>query len=197
MNLEKTGTLIATLRREHGFTQKEVAQTLGISPKTVSKWERGQGFPDVSVLSALSELFGVDIKKLLAGEMPKTKTEAGNLKQTKFYVCDVCGNIITDFGENKNTEILCCGRKLVPLSPKPADFDHEFCFEMVEDEYYITFSHPMHKKHYISFVSYVRFDRVLTLKLYPEQDGAFRFPVMRGGRFYYYCNEHGLFELKK
>ena len=197
MNLQKTGQLFVTLRNEQGLTQKAVADKLGISPKTVSKWERGQGFPDVVFLPALSELFGVDVKKLLAGELPKTKAEAGNMKKTKFYVCDVCGNIVTDLGGSNNTEVLCCGRSLSPLTPQTPDAMHELCFETVEDEYYITFSHPMIKEHYISFVSYVRFDRVLTVKLYPEQDGSLRFPVMRGGKFYYYCSEHGLFELKK
>lgn len=197
MNLSKTGNLIAALRREQGFTQKQVAEKLGISPKTVSKWERGQGFPDVSCLSTLSEIFHVDVKKLLEGEMPKRKAEAANVKKTGFYVCDICGNLMTDMGGTMNTEIFCCGRKLSPLSPKVPDNFHQLQFGMVEDEYYITFSHPMQKDHYISFVSYVRFDRVLTVKLYPEQDGALGFPIMRGGKFYYYCNEHGLFELKK
>lgn len=197
MDLQKTGTLIAKLRREQSLTQKALANKLGISPKTVSKWERAQGFPDVSCLAELSEIFSVDVKKLLEGEMPKTKTEVGNVKKTKFYVCDVCGNLITDMGGSKNTQVLCCGRTLSPLSPNTSDVAHELHFDSVEDEYLITFSHPMTKEHYISFVSYVRFDRVLTIKLYPEQDGELRFPVMRGGKFYYYCNEHGLFELKK
>ena len=197
MDLQKTGNLIATLRKEKSLTQKELADNLGMSPKTVSKWERGNGFPDVGLLSELSAVFGVDVKKLLEGEMPKTKSEAVNMKKTKFYVCDVCGNLVTDMGGSKNTEIFCCGRKLSPMIPKTADSAHEFRFSMVEDEHLITFSHPMEKEHYISFVSYVRFDRVLTVKLYPEQDGELRFPVMRGGKFYYYCNEHGLFELKK
>ena len=197
MDLQKTGNLIATLRREKKLTQKQLAEKLGISPKTVSKWERGQGFPDVSFLSELSEIFSVDVRKLLAGEMPKSKTEVGNVKKTKFYVCDVCGNAITDLGGSKNTQVLCCGRTLSPLIPQTPDSAHELDFAMVEDEHLITFSHPMEKEHYISFISYVRFDRVLTVKLYPEQDGELRFPVMRGGKFYYYCNEHGLFELKK
>ncbi len=194
MDLQKTGNLIATLRKEKKLTQKELADKLGISPKTVSKWERGNGFPDVGLLSELSAVFGVDVKKLLAGELPEENVMSANVKKTKFYVCEGCGNIITDMG---NAEIFCCGRKLSPLIPKTADSAHEFRFSMVEDEHLITFSHPMKKDHYISFVSYVRFDRVLTLKLYPEQDGELRFPVMRGGKFYYYCNEHGLFELKK
>ena len=68
--------------------------------------------------------------------------------------------------------------------------------EKIEDDFYITFSHPMTKEHYISFVCYVRFDRVLTIKLYPEQDGELIFPQIRGIKMYYYCNTHGLFELK-
>ena len=194
MDLQKTGNLITTLRREQGLTQKAVADKLGISPKTVSKWERGHGFPDVNLLAELSGIFGVDVKKLLEGELPKIKSEAGNVKRTKFFVCEQCGNLVTAMG---NAEILCCGRKLSPLSPKVPDSSHELNFDMIEDEYFITFSHPMTKAHYISFISYVRFDRVLTVKLYPEQDGSLRFPVMRGGSIYYYCNEHGLFQIKK
>ncbi len=193
MDLSKTGKLIARLRSEKDLTQKQVADRLGICPKTVSKWETGKGFPDVSLISGLSEIFGVDISKLLDGEMPKIKAEAGNVKKTKFYVCEKCGNILTGIG---NAEISCCGRKLLPLSPKEPDEAHKLNFEKIEDDYYITFTHPMQKDHYISFISYVRFDRVLTVKLYPEQGGELRFPQMRGGKMYYYCNTHGLFEIK-
>ena len=76
------------------------------------------------------------------------------------------------------------------------DNAHTLNIEKIEDDYYITFAHPMTKDHFISFVAYVRFDRVLTVKLYPEQGGELRFPQMRGGKMYYYCNNHGLFELK-
>ena len=193
MDLLKTGRLIADMRKEKGFTQKDIADRLGICAKTVSKWETGRGFPDVGLISGLSDIFGLDISKLLDGEMPKIKPEGGNVKRTKFYVCDKCGNILTNMG---NAEISCCGRKLPPLTPKSADEEHMLNFEIIEDEYYITFPHPMSKEHYISFFSYVRFDRVLTLKLYPEQGGEIRFPVMRGGKMYYFCSNHGLFEIK-
>ena len=193
MDLSKTGSLIAGLRREKGLTQKEVAERLGISAKTVSKWETGHGFPDVSLVAELSKIFGIDTEKLLQGEMPKTKADAGNIKRMKFYVCNSCGNIITSMGD---AQITCCGRTLLPLEPKEIDNLHKLNFEQIEDEHYITFSHPMTKEHYISFVSYVRFDRVLTVKLYPEQGGEIRFPRMRGGKMYYYCINHGLFELK-
>lgn len=193
MDLSKTGKLIASLRKEKGLTQKDVAERLGISPKTVSKWETGHGFPDVSLVSALSKEFGIDVSKLLEGEMPKIKSNACNVKRTRFYVCEKCGNLITSAGD---AEIICCGRKLAALKPSAPDEAHTLNVENIEDEYYITFPHPMTKEHYISFVAYVRFDRVLTIKLYPEQDGELRFPQMRGGKMFYYCNTHGLFELK-
>ena len=193
MDLSKTGALLTQLRQEKGYTQKQVAEKLNICPKTVSKWETGHGFPDVTLLSALSKVFQVDISKLLEGEMPKTIKEANNVKRTKFFVCEKCTNILTSVG---NAEIVCCGRKLSPLQAKAPDEAHTFNIQTIEDDFYITFSHPMTKEHYISFVSYVRFDRVLTVRLYPEQGGELRFPRMRGGKMYYYCNNHGLFELK-
>lgn len=193
MDLSKTGNLIAELRREKGLTQRALAGKMGICAQTVSKWETGHGFPDVSLVSRLSEVFGVDISKLLEGEMPKIRPEVGNVKRTRFYVCEKCGNLLTSMG---NAEVLCCGRRLLPLSAKEADAEHTLNIEKIEDDYYITFEHPMTKEHYISFVAYVRFDRVLTVKLYPEQGGELRFPQMRGGKMCYYCNEHGLFEIK-
>jgi desulfoferrodoxin (superoxide reductase-like protein) len=54
----------------------------------------------------------------------------------------------------------------------------------------------MTKKHYISFVSFVGYDRVLLVKLYPEQNAELRFPKMHGNKLIAYCNEHGLWEKK-
>ena len=115
------------------------------------------------------------------------------MKNTKFYVCEKCGNILTSTG---NAEIVCCGRRLSSLVSKEADEAHKLNVEKIEDDFYIEFNHEMTKEHYIGFVAYVRFDRVLTVRLYPEQDAAVRFPKMYGGKLYYYCNKHGLFELK-
>lgn len=193
MNLSKTGNLIFRLRREMGLTQKDLAEKLGICAKTVSKWETGHGFPDISLIGELSRIFQVDISKLIEGEMPPKKQDVGNVKKTKFYVCKKCGNVLTSTGDS---HIVCCGRTLSPLIPKQSDELHTLNVEFIEDDFYITFSHPMTKEHYISFFAYVRFDRVLTVRLYPEQGGELRFPRMRGGKIYYYCNTHELFELR-
>ena len=61
MDNGKIGELIHRLRRERGLTQLQLAERLGVSDKAVSKWERGLGCPDVSLLPALSEAFGVDV----------------------------------------------------------------------------------------------------------------------------------------
>ncbi|HOJ78972.1 MAG TPA: hypothetical protein PLZ08_12745 [Bacillota bacterium] len=50
----------------------------------------------------------------------------------------------------------------------------------------------MTKSHYISFIAYVTWDRVLLVKLYPEQNAELRIPRMAAGKLYFYCNQHGL-----
>ena len=89
---------------------------------------------------------------------------------------------------------MCCGRRIYPATSTKADAEHTLKVKIIDDEFYITYSHPMKKEHYISFVAYVRFDSVFLVKLYPEQGGELRFPQMRGGNMYYYCSNHGLFE---
>ena len=68
MNLQKTGELIANARKECGYTQKELAGMLYISDRTVSKWERGAGFPDVSLLEPLAEALDLSISEVVMGE---------------------------------------------------------------------------------------------------------------------------------
>lgn len=197
MDCNKVGTLLFRLRKEKGLTQKQVADRMNISDKTISKWERGLGCPDVSLLNELSEIFEINIEKILAGDLEPNKTESGNLKKTKFYACPSCGTVIYNTGD---AEISCCGRKLAPLIAKEADEMHAASIEDTEGEYYITFDHEMSKTHYISFVAYVTSDRVLFVKLYPEQTASVRLPKMNGGRLlqkysgklFYYCNTHGL-----
>ncbi len=64
MDLQKTGALIAAARKEKGLTQAELAQILHISHTTVSKWERGLGFPEVSLLEPLAQALGLTLDQL-------------------------------------------------------------------------------------------------------------------------------------
>lgn len=68
MDHQKTGTLIAARRNELGLTQKELAKQLNISDRTVSKWERGAGFPDISLLEPLADALGLTLLELFRGE---------------------------------------------------------------------------------------------------------------------------------
>lgn len=191
MNLSKNGKLLCDLRKAKGLTQKQVADELGIVPKTVSKWETGHGFPDVSTVSALADILGVSEKTILSGNLKQNLESANNMKRTKFYVCPHCGSFLQGTG---NGQVVCCGKQLEALTAVSADDEHKINVSEIEDDFYIEFNHEMTKEHYISFVSYVRFDRVLTIKLYPEQDSAVRFLKMYGGKIYFYCSKHGLFE---
>lgn len=69
MDVEKVAQAITYLRKRAGYTQKELAQRLGVSDKAVSKWERGLGMPDVSCLRKLSVLLDTDTDSLLAGDV--------------------------------------------------------------------------------------------------------------------------------
>ncbi len=68
MDQSKTGKFIAAQRKQKGYTQRQLADILGITDKTVSKWECGNGFPDVSLLLPLCEELGVTVNELLTGE---------------------------------------------------------------------------------------------------------------------------------
>lgn len=191
MDSQKTGRLIAALRREKGLTQKQLAESMHLSDRTVSKWERGAGCPDLSLLPKLSGLLGVAIEQLLSGELGEREADKGDMKRVQFYVCPSCGNLLLGTG---TAEISCCGRKLEPLQAKPADEMHRLAIEEVEDELFVTSLHPMEKAHYLSFIALVTCDRVVLVRLYPEQSIQVRLPRLRGGKLYACCNEGGLWE---
>lgn len=86
MDAKSIGKTIAALRKQKGFTQLELAKKLSVSDKAVSKWENGQGYPDITVLPLLAATFGVSIDYLMLGER-KGITIAGNI------IADVVKNI--------------------------------------------------------------------------------------------------------
>ena len=189
MDQEKVGRIIKTLRKDRGMTQIELALCLNVTDRAVSKWERGLGCPDISLLTRLSEIFSVDIGSIIDGDMEENDKRSGNMKKTKFYVCPICGNIIT---ASENTNVSCCGRKLEGLEEKK-NVDEEIKIERVDGtELYISSSHPMTKDDYISFFSYVTSDSLLLKKLYPEWGVDIRFPWLGHGKIMWYSEKEGL-----
>ena len=193
MDMRKTGELLGRLRKEKGMTQRQAAKHLQVSDRTISKWERGIGLPDVSLWKGISALYGVEIEKILDGDLQEKGRETGNMRRMKFYCCEHCGNIFWSMGGG---EISCCGRKLIPLQEKEMDDNHDVKVEEVDHEYYISFAHEMKKEHYISFAALVSWDRVTLVRLYPEQAGEVYLPRQRRGDLYYCCSAHGLFRKK-
>lgn len=68
MDCQKIGSFILAIRKEKNMTQKQLAEKLHVTDRAVSKWERGLGVPDVSLLSDLSNILGVNINEILAGK---------------------------------------------------------------------------------------------------------------------------------
>lgn len=68
MDQIKTGKFIATLRKEKGLTQEQLGEKLGVTNKTISRWENGNYMPDIEMLSLLSKEFDVSINELISGE---------------------------------------------------------------------------------------------------------------------------------
>lgn len=190
MDCDKIGKLIYNLRKEKDMTQKQLADLMNISDKAISKWERGLGCPDVSLLPELSQILGVNIEELLSGNIELNETVGGNMKKLKFYVCPQCANLMTATGD---ATISCCGKRLEALVAAKATENHLLNIEPVEDELYVSSSHEMKKEHYLSFVAYVTGDRASIVKQYPEWNMQFRFHKLGHGKLYFHCSNHGLF----
>lgn len=189
-----TGAVIRKLRENKKMTQEELADTLFVSSKAVSKWETGQGFPDISLIEPLAKALDISVIELFSGVDIQNRNRSSNMLKSRLYVCPVCGNAVRSTGE---ALISCCGITLPPLEPENTEPDHDIRVETVEDEYYVTIDHPMRKDHYISFLAAVSDSRVQFAKLYPEGNAEARFKIDGVRKFYAYCNRHGLFQLKK
>lgn len=193
MNPYVTGAAIKQLREQRNLTQAELADRIGVSAKTVSKWETAKGLPDVSLLEPLAKALNISVIELMNGEQITNRNVSGNMLRSKFYVCPVCGNIIHSMGDSLMS---CCGITLPPLEAEEADESHAVTIEPVEDEHFITVQHPMTKQHFISFVAYVTTDRMQLVKLYPEGNAETRLQLRGRGYLYWYCNRHGLYKKK-
>ena len=193
MNAYVTSAAIRQLREKQKLTQAELAEKIGVSSKTISKWETAKGLPDISLLQPLAQALGISVIELMNGEHITNQNISANMRRTKFYVCPVCGNIIHSMGDSL---VSCCGITLPALEAEEADPAHVLHIEVVEDEHFLTLEHPMTKQHYISFLAFVTTDRLQLIKLYPEGNAESRMQLRGLGTLYWYCNQHGLFKAR-
>lgn len=186
----KIGQLIYRLRKEKHMTQLQLANQMNISDKTISKWERGLGCPDVSLLPDLSKILNVDLEKLLSGELDINEVSRGDMKKLNFYSCLTCGNLIFSMAD---ANISCCGKKLKAIQPQKANESEKLSVEIIENDFYITSEHQMTREHYIAFVALLTGDSIMLRKQYPEWGLQVRIPVFAHGKLLWYCTKHGLF----
>ena len=99
MNQYVTGTVIKRLREQSSMTQLQLADKLSVSAKTISKWETGKGYPDITLLEPIADAFSVSVTELLSGDTVTNSNVSANMMRSHFYVCPVCGNIIHSMGE--------------------------------------------------------------------------------------------------
>ncbi len=192
MNQYVTGAVIKEMREQKKMTQLQLAELLGVTDKTVSKWETGKGYPDITLLEPIADAFRISVTELISGNKIKNENVSANMMRSKFYVCPVCGNAIHSMGE---AGIQCHGVQLVPAAAAERDENHMIFIERVEDEYYVRIDHEMTKDHYISFIAASSPDRIQMVKLYPEGNAEARFKTNGVRRIFFYCNRDGLFSI--
>ena len=212
MNRYVTGSTIRTLREKKKMTQKQLAELLLVSDKTVSKWETDRGLPDIAMLEPLAAVLNVSVAELLSGECVTNTNRCANLLRSKFYVCPVCGNVILATGE---ASIICHGVELLPLEAEPLESktpgqeataesptgpitestaeEHLITLQQIDGEYYVHTDHPMTKSHYVSFIAAVSPNEVQLVKTYPESAAQARFMISGVSDIYLFCNKDGLF----
>lgn len=193
MNEYVTGAVIKKRREEKKLTQAELAETLKVSDKAISKWETGKGYPDITLLEPLAKALDMSTIELLSGNEIINQNRGFNMLRSKLYVCPICGNLLFSTGE---AVISCCGVTLPQLEAEIADDGHYLQIENVEDEYFLSLNHAMTKEHYISFFAAVYDNEINLIKLYPEGNAETRIKKSRLRIIYYYCNKHGLFQVK-
>ena len=192
MNQYVTGAIIKELREKNKMTQLQLAEKLGVSDKTVSKWETAKGYPDITLLEPIAKAFRISVTELISGNTVHNANVSANMLRSKFYVCPVCGNAVHSMGE---AAIHCHGILLSPLEAEPTDERHMIFIERIEDEYYVRIEHSMTKEHYISFVAAVSSDGMQMQKLYPEGNAEARLKIRGVRRIFFYCNRDGLFSI--
>ncbi|MGN0384511.1 MAG: helix-turn-helix domain-containing protein [Lachnospiraceae bacterium] len=193
MNQYVTGAVIRQLREQNKMTQAQFAEKLGVSDKTISKWECGKGYPDITLLEPIASAFSISVAELISGNPVSNANISANMLKTKFYVCPICGNVIHSIGE---AVVSCHGVCLTEEEPEPSDENHMIFIERIEDEYYVRIDHEMTKKHYISFIAAKGSDRLQMVKLYPEGNCEARFKINGVREIFFYCNRDGLFSIK-
>ena len=111
--------------------------------------------------------------------------------------CAKCGAMVKVLEDCTcdNCGIRCCGENMEVVKANSTDASaekHVPTYEIIDNEIVVRVNHGMEKDHFIEWISLVKENTEITVKLYPEQDAIARFPYMGSATIYAYCNKHGL-----
>ncbi len=133
MNQEKIGKFISELRKEKGMTQEQLAEKMGVTDKSISRWENGKTMPDISLLVLLAEELNVEISELLNGRK-MSQEELIELKGTIENLIEYESNqqIKNDRKTNKYNIIGCIALTLAVFNNIFGYLDYIFTPNVVE-----------------------------------------------------------------
>ena len=101
MDQKKTGSFLRELRKEHGITQEQFAEKLGVSARTISRWETGSNMPDLDLLMEISDLYEVDLREMLNGERKSEVTMDKEMEETVLQVAEY-----SNAGQERATKVV-------------------------------------------------------------------------------------------
>lgn len=84
MDTVKTGRILARLRKDQGLTQQQLAEELGVTGKTVSRWETGAYLPPIDILQSIAGRYGITVDQLLNGQAPAAKKPVVQTRESSF-----------------------------------------------------------------------------------------------------------------
>ncbi len=102
MDLQKIGSFLKELRKEKGFTQEQLAESLNVSRRTVSRWETGSNMPDLDLLMEISDLYEVDLREMLNGERKSEEKMNKEMEETVLKVAEY-----SNAGKQRDAKIVC------------------------------------------------------------------------------------------
>lgn len=99
MNQYVTGAVIKELREKNKLTQNELATKLSVSDKTISKWETGKGYPDISLLEPIANIFNISVIKLYPESKAETRLKSRGVKKI-YCFCNRDGLFFVDVNKH-------------------------------------------------------------------------------------------------
>ena len=123
------------------------------------------------------------------------------MKNTRFYICETCGNVI-GFIDGNPDRITCCGKQMKLIIPNSVDAQKEKHLPYLidnGDDLIVRVGeveHPMEEEHYISWIAQVTENETTRIRLRPNEKPEVKLKNIKGATIYAYCNKHGLWAIE-